>query len=134
VQPESDAADVSLCLKVDEDQAFFRPFGKISLERASAMIASAIRSAREQGIGKLLIDTSAWTGLPSPDTVERYYMVRNWAKVAAGRVRVAIVARPEMIDPEKFGVMVARNNGFSAEVFTSEQEALAWLNSRTPPP
>ena len=42
-------------------------------------------------------------------------------------MRVAIVAPPEMIDPEKIGVTVATNIGFVSEVFTSEEEALTWL-------
>jgi len=37
------------------------------------------------------------------------------------------VARPELIDPEKFGRTVAANIGFATEVFTTEQEALLWL-------
>ena len=33
----------------------------------------------------------------------------------------------EMIDPGKFGVIVARNAGMNADVFADEPEALAWL-------
>ena len=40
---------------------------------------------------------------------------------------MAVVAPSELIDAEKFGVTVARNNGLLADIFTSEQEALLWL-------
>ena len=32
-----------------------------------------------------------------------------------------------MLDPDRFGITVARNRGLFANVFTSETEALAWL-------
>jgi hypothetical protein len=38
-----------------------------------------------------------------------------------------MVARPDMIDPQKFGVTVARNAGLTGEVSESEEEARAWL-------
>jgi hypothetical protein len=48
-------------------------------------------------------------------------------------VQLSLVVRPEMIDPEKFGITVARNAGMNADVFPAEPEALAWLlgDSRT---
>ena len=38
-----------------------------------------------------------------------------------------MVALPEMIDPGRFGITVARNRGFFADVFDSEEEAVEWL-------
>ena len=40
---------------------------------------------------------------------------------------MAFVACPEHIDPQKFGVLVARNRGEQAEAFTTEEQAVAWL-------
>ena len=40
---------------------------------------------------------------------------------------VALVARSELIDPQKFGATVARNRGFHADVFVSEDLAVTWL-------
>jgi hypothetical protein len=37
------------------------------------------------------------------------------------------VARLEMIDPRKFGVAVAATAGLKADVFVTEEEAVAWL-------
>jgi hypothetical protein len=38
-----------------------------------------------------------------------------------------MVVRPELMDPERFEVTVARNRGLVGNVFHSEKEALAWL-------
>jgi hypothetical protein len=58
-------------------------------------------------------------------------MATEWASIARG-LRLAVVARAELIDPERFGITVARNRGLSANVFTSEAEAIDWLLDRQP--
>jgi hypothetical protein len=93
------------------------------------MVSEAIVLARAQNLRKLLADTSAWTGFRPPSIIARFFAVQKWAKASGGRVRVAMVARPEMIDPHKFGVTVARNYGLLGDIFASEAEALAWLHS-----
>ena len=44
---------------------------------------------------------------------------------------MAIVARPELIDPQKIGVLMAQNRGATGDVFTTEAAALAWLDARS---
>jgi hypothetical protein len=74
------------------------------------------------------VDTVNLRGFPHPTTSERYHMADQWAAVARSRgLRVVFVARPEMIDPLRFGVMVARNKGLFCNVFSSEKEAVEWL-------
>ena len=94
-----------------------------------SQVDAAISAARERGVTRLLVVTTAWSGLRQPSTTERYYYVSQWAEKAAGFVRMAVVASPELIDAERFGVTVARNRGFVANVFTTEDEALDWLKS-----
>src|SRR5262245_48007187 len=113
--------------KIVEGHAVFRPSGKVPLREAAALITAAIRVARDKAIRQLLIVTSGWTELPSPSVSERYEFAKEWAEAAESSIRIAVVARPELIDHEKFGVTVARNRGLIADVFTSEEEALAWL-------
>ena len=69
------------------------------------------------------------TGFRPPLIADRYFFIREWAEASGHIVRTALVARPEMIDRQKFGVTVAANNGFIADIFASEDEALAWLQS-----
>jgi uncharacterized protein (DUF2384 family) len=43
---------------------------------------------------------------------------------------VAVVCRPEYIDPQKFGIKVATSLGMVADVFESEGEAADWLRGQ----
>jgi hypothetical protein len=77
----------------------------------------------------LLIDTTGWTGHKSPDTLERYYVAQAFAEAAYGEVKVAMVVRPEMMDPEKFEVMVAKIDGWLE--MSSILKRMPWLGSLT---
>lgn len=112
-----------------ESHTVFRSTGHVSLQEAVQRVTSAIAFAHEQSVRKLLVVTSALTGFESPGLGTRYFFIQDWARASRGVVRVALVARPEMIDPKKFGVTVARNRGFISDVFASEEEAAAWLQS-----
>ena len=110
-----------------KEHAVFRPTGKVSIEQAVELVTAAIAFARSLQIRQLLVDASNLTGFEPPDVAMRYFIVREWARAAAGGVRVAFVAIPEMIDARKFGTTVAANVGFTANAFTSEEDALIWL-------
>jgi len=56
-------------------------------------------------------------------------MIEGWAQEAKGMVMVALVVQPEYVHPRKFGVQVAEHFGLTADVFTSETEAMKWLLS-----
>jgi len=60
----------------------------------------------------------------------RYAMATKWVGSAGASLRVAIVARAELIDPQKIGILVMQNRGGSGDVFTTEPDALAWLDKR----
>jgi hypothetical protein len=109
------------------DIAVFRLGGHVVLERAIRSVSSAIESAKSQGMRKLMIVASDLEGTQSPGIGTRFSMSREWAVAAGGVVRMAVVAKPEMIDPHKVGVIVAKNFGASADVFVSEADAIAWL-------
>ena len=114
-------------IEVTGDCAYYRPAGKVTLEQGAELVDQAIAFARERRIPKLLINCTELIGFPSPTLPQRYFMVRGWAKTTQGLVQVVMVARPELIDPEKFGITVARNAGLRADVYPTEPEALAWL-------
>jgi hypothetical protein len=42
-------------------------------------------------------------------------------------IKVAVAVRPERLDPQKFGEMVARNRWVNARVFTNVEDAEKWL-------
>jgi hypothetical protein len=114
------------------DYCCFRLSGHGPLAEAAGKVIEAITYARQHGMRKLLIDTTKWTGHASPDTLERYQFAAAFSEAARALVKVALVARPEMMDPEKFEVTVATNRGMLGNVFDSENEALAWLLAAKP--
>jgi hypothetical protein len=114
-------------LEITEDYARFRPEGEVSLDRAVALIGEAIRFCHDHEIQRLLVDTTALTGFAPPTLAERYWMAQKWARQARGQVAVGMVVPPEVIDPDKFEVIAAENAGQTANVFTSEAEAMEWL-------
>lgn len=42
-------------------------------------------------------------------------------------IKIAVVGRPEQVDPQKFGEIVARNRWVNLRVFTSVADAEKWL-------
>lgn len=107
--------------------ACYRPVGQVSLDQTAELISAAILFARHRQVSRLLIDATQLTGVSAPTTAERFSIAQQFARDALGAVKVAVVVKPELIDPGKFGVMVARNRGLAADTFTSEAEALDWL-------
>jgi hypothetical protein len=107
----------------------YRPAGSVSFDEAVGMVRAAIAVARSNQVRDFLVDTTALTGFTSPDTFQRFLAAVDWAKEARGGLRLVMVARAEMIDPQKFGVTVAANRGLVSNIFTTEVEARAWLAS-----
>ena len=67
-------------------------------------------------------------GIIGTFTVTDRYELGSFGGSLQGLVgRVAVIAQPEFIDPEKFGVQVAQNRGLNVDVFTSAEAALGWL-------
>jgi hypothetical protein len=115
-------------------RGFFRPRGETTLDAGVELVTAAIQLAQRQGLRDLLLNVTGLTGFRSPNLGQRYFVIQKWA-AAAGRMRVAMVLRAEMIDPGHFGVAVGENLGLVSNVFASEAEGLAWLDSfdRLPP-
>ncbi len=113
-------------LEFHEGYACFRPVGRFTMAEVIQVGVEAIRVAADHEVAKFLIVATGVTGLPVPTTWERFALGEDWARVARG-LRVAVVCAPELIDPARFGITVARNRGMTVDVFDSESEALAWL-------
>jgi hypothetical protein len=110
------------------DICIFRVAGDIPFAVAMQSITAAIASARRQRIGKFLIVTLELSTMAPPSIATRHVLAREWASASGGTMRVALVAKAEMMDPQKLGVIVARNFGAIADAFTSEADAISWLH------
>jgi hypothetical protein len=116
-------------VEVSEGICRFRPAGECNLVEATELVSKALVYCRDRSMRKLLVDGTGLVGLPIPSLVDRFLMVEEWAQEAKGVVAMALVVEPKYIHPDKFGVRVAADLGFSAEVFPLESDALAWLAS-----
>ena len=113
---------ISFC-DVQRHQAF---------RQAVHLITEAIACCRDRRTNRLLIVTTGLAGVSIPTLVDRFLMVEEWARESNGVVVVALVASPEYIHPQKFGVRVAADFGLVSDVFTSESDALTWLSNYGP--
>jgi hypothetical protein len=111
-------------------RGFFRPVGVVTFAQAVDIVGEGMRHARSLDLIDLLVNTSGLSGFPPPDVFARYSLAGKWAESAGQWLRVALVARAEIIDPEKIGVLMAQNRGVTGDVFTTETAAVAWLDAR----
>ena len=118
--------------EIDANYAWFRPVGDIPLADAIDLVGKALGFAAAQGATRILVVTTGWKGIGVPSLADRYFMVENFVSVGAASLKIAMVVSPEVIDPEKFGITVARNRGLKANVFTDEDDARAWLLAGSP--
>lgn len=98
----------------------------VRLEGAARQVGEAITQARASGASGLLVIVPPG-GVPTPSAAERVAVVRGWAALAGGRVRVALVAEPGLRDDQRLGVVVAASFGLQGEIFDTEAEARDWL-------
>lgn len=119
-------------LPVFDGVAHYVAAGSCSLVAGVDLVTAAIHYCVVHDIPKLLIDVRA-TYLQMPPTLfDRYWMAQDWAQAARGKLRAVMVARPEHIDPNRFGVKACIDAGLPCEVFTTVDEALAWLREPAP--
>jgi hypothetical protein len=101
----------------------------------SEALREAVRAvagfARRAGVRRILVDAVGLTG--EFTRLARYEVNAYAAAMGREMERVAVVMAPAMIDPEKYGVQVARNRGLLMEVFTDGRKARAWLLLRPRP-
>jgi hypothetical protein len=116
-------------LEVRDGICHYRPHGEGTLVEAVELFRRAIAHCRDRNLAALLIDATGLVGVPIPSLVDRFLMIEEWAHEAQGMVVVVLVVHPEYIHPEKFGVKVAADFGLTADVYTSETEALKWLSN-----
>jgi hypothetical protein len=119
--------------ELHEDYASLAPVGVVTIEQAVTMVTTAITNARKKGLKHLLVDFLNLKGIRRPVLQERYWIAHEWSREAAEAVSLALILEPQLIDPDRFGVVVAWNLGLRADVFTGVPEALKWLLSGEKP-
>lgn len=111
----------------DGKRGTFRLSGQSDNATAVDTLVTCVKHAADAGLRRVLIDGTGIEGLRVPDSFVRYRLGERVAAVSGAGMWCAVVVRPELIDRDKFGVLVARNRGFYCDVFSSLAEAEAWL-------
>ena len=96
----------------------------------------AYRQAALANRGTALVDVRRVTGRV-PSIFDRFEFGVRIAKLymeSDARIRLAVLGHEPMINPDRFGELVARNRGADARVFTDEGEARAWAEGRAGAP
>ncbi len=106
----------------------YRPTGVATAGELAYRIADVLTRARDEKSRDVLVDIRSVSGFESPGPAFRRWAVGLWAGKSAGDVRVAMLARPDLICPEKTGLLAAAEEGLHAGIFQHESEALAWLD------
>ena len=101
-----------------------RFLGTFELGLFKRQIDTAVRAVRERDLFLLLLDLTRLQATLS--TLDRYDISSYGARAAAA-LKVSVLAPPELIDSQNFGIMVARNRGLKIDIFTDREKALAWL-------
>ncbi|CAN5233641.1 hypothetical protein BH11PSE14_BH11PSE14_14770 [soil metagenome] len=98
-----------------------------NLQSAIDLVTRTLSQAVASGVDKLALDITNLHAFAAPSLVDRHAMVRQWAAAVDGRLVLAIACSPELIDPERFGIVAARNFGLHGNAFANLSEAAARL-------
>lgn len=110
------------------DWLVVRTSGPINVDWFVGVIAQIAAAARAVPAAAILVDISEMFG-PLDDLARyRFAMAAVSADVAGP---IAMVGREGLVDPGRFGEVVARNRGVNVRVFTEEPEARMWLREQT---
>ncbi|OAI42201.1 hypothetical protein AYO41_04660 [Verrucomicrobia bacterium SCGC AG-212-E04] len=115
---------------IEEGRGLYRPVASVSFDGAVILVRAAIAAARKNELRDLLVDTTTLTGFSSPDRFDRFLAAVAWSEESKGSVRLAMVAKAEMIHPQKYAVTIAADLGLVSNIFTTEEKARAWLDAQ----
>jgi multidrug efflux pump subunit AcrA (membrane-fusion protein) len=120
--------DLHIDIEFREGLMLVTAHGSLRFDEASRQFKQVWDTAAENQVSKILVDSLAVEGELA--IFERYDLGVEIAadlKQRQMNVKVAIVGRLPTVNG--FGVRVARNRGVITEVFSTQQEALNWLDS-----
>jgi len=126
---------MSLNFQIKRESAFILVAGdgEFDLADSKRIIETAIDSALEQKVPRILIDARSVTGKPT--TMQRFEFANHVVTLYRQRerarfIRIAVVGFKPLIDPNRFGETVAVNRGVPLRVTTNITEAIEWLAAK----
>ncbi len=89
------------------------------------LVQEVAKRCEHEKLNKVLIDTKAMSSSININILERFQLGLEIAKVWGPKLRVACVARPELVN--RMAENTAVNRGAFVRAFLHEEEALLWL-------
>jgi len=99
--------------------------GDGNLDEISQQFGSLAERCQSEKRSKLLINIAGVNWIPTFS--ERYQAGEGAAVFAEYGIKVAVVGKPEQLDPGRLAELVARNRGVNGQVFTDLADAENWL-------
>ena len=106
--------------------------GHFSLSDVKIMYTDALESLLDNKFSKLFFNAYKVKGKVT--TIDRYYFGEfaafeslEYMRKGLLKIAVSVYGREPIIDPERFGEIVARNRGLNLKVTTNKNEALQFL-------
>ena len=121
--------DLRIDIELQGELLLVTPSGNLAFDAGLRLLKLVCDTAKEKGVNKILVNGLAVGGELA--TLERYRLgveVAAYAKERQMNPRLAFVGKPPAMDG--FGVRVGKNRGVTAEMFSTQQEALNWLEKR----
>jgi hypothetical protein len=115
------------------DWVAWRPKAEVDVSEGIRLLTHGVTVARQHGVTRLLLDLRRLSGPAAPGVSQRFWLARSLAEASAWEVRLAVLAPRRLIDPDRIGVIAARNAGLDVGLFTREAEAVTWLTREAPP-
>ncbi len=116
-------------LRIDGKRAVYTLSGTHLPDFAADCVTQALEICRVEGVSELVADLHDVTPSEEVGLGSRAFYIREWHRASNGSVRLAVVVKPELIDPKKFGETFAQSIGLQARAFTTVAEAVAWLDA-----
>jgi hypothetical protein len=120
--------DLSIDIKLQGELLLITANGQVQVDIASQLLKQVCDIAAEKKVNKILVDCLDVTGELA--SFERYRLGAETAEVyltqGQTNVRLAFVGKPPTT--QGFGVRVAQNRGLITKLFSTQQEALQWLD------
>jgi hypothetical protein len=107
--------------------------GKYSLEEAKRRFVEMMNAVAQHQVAKVFLDGRSLKG--NPEVIERFYFSEFTASTVndyslRGLCRppaFAFVLKEPMLDPGRFGEIVAVNRGMNVKAFDNVKDAQRWL-------
>jgi len=118
---------MSIQLQIEETPNYLaaRFTGTGAPEEAWRQFELILENCKRANKNKLLVD---FMGAHAEIHLSDRYFLGDRAEIFARyKFKIASVARPEQVDPQRFGEMVAQNRRVNVQVFTNAEDAEKWL-------